>query len=203
MEHLASCRHICSPVKAACCAMPSNENLCLETPSPKLLKEIPNLILSGVRIETIHLTNRTTQKKRHINAATLSSPSSCGVHQCCAMATAWRTASSINTCEHPSNQEIACLSTERLECATNRKHVWCNIDSRCLKTWILQLFHMCFTFHWETLLWRPSESTVGSVTVDRLTGREPGLRCHGQPFKVIQAVRGYQHHPKTVVVKGC
>jgi hypothetical protein len=141
--------------------------------SPKLLKEIPNLILSGVRIETIHLTNRTTQKKRHINAATVSSPSSCGVHQCCAMATAWRTASSINTCEHPSNQEIACLSTERLECATDRKHVWCNIDSRCLKTWILQLFHMCFTFHWETLLWRPSESAVSSVTVDRLTGREP------------------------------
>lgn len=52
-------------------------------------------------------------------AATVSSPSSCGVHQCCAMATAWHTASSINTCEHPSahsnwsNQEIACLSTER------------------------------------------------------------------------------------------
>ena len=30
--------------------------------SPKLLKEIPNLILSGVRIETIHLTNQMTQE---------------------------------------------------------------------------------------------------------------------------------------------
>ena len=132
MEHLASCRHICSPLEAACCAKPQTFER-----NPK-----PHPFWCQDR-------NHPPDKSNDPRSAatTLSSPSSCGVHQCCAMATAWRTASSNNTCEHPSNQEIACLSTERLECATNRKHVWCNIDSRCLKTWILQLFHMCFTFH--------------------------------------------------------
>ena len=76
----------------------SIENLLFETLSPKLLKEIPNLFLSGVRIETIHLTDLISRYQQHPQICPAgrvqpldSSPLSYGVHRCCAMATAWRT----------------------------------------------------------------------------------------------------------------